>query len=173
MKLILLILVAVIVVVLFLASRKPSRSTLSRSLEINAKPEKIYPHIANLRAYNIWNPWAKMDPNQEVTFEGEDGAIGSQMSWKGKKTGEGTMTLKAANGKDEVTFALHFLKPMNALSEAHFHLTPSEGGTKVTWDFSGQNKFISKIMMVFMDFDKMMNQSFDQGLHDLKRIVEG
>ena len=40
--------------------------------------------------------------------------------------------------------------------------------SKVTWGFSGKNKFPMRIMMLFMSMDKMVGKDFEQGLQNLK-----
>jgi len=43
---------------------------------------------------------------------------------------------------------------------------------KVTWGFSGKNKFPTSIIMLFMNMDKAVGKDFEEGLQDLKEIIE-
>jgi hypothetical protein len=42
----------------------------------------------------------------------------------------------------------------------------------VTWAMHGPMPFISKIMCVFIDMDKMVGSDFEKGLADLKKVSE-
>jgi hypothetical protein len=42
----------------------------------------------------------------------------------------------------------------------------------VTWGFSGKNKFPFSIMMLFMNMDKAVGKDFEEGLDNLKSILE-
>ena len=172
MKIILTILALAIALLLFLASRKPKSLSFSRSISIQAPKSKVYAHIGSLRAYDEWNPWSGADPTQNTSFEGEDGAIGSKMSWKGKKTGEGHMSLGEANGTDAVRYDLEFLKPMKGSAQAAVTLKEANGATDVTWAYSGESSFVARIFAVFMDFEKMIGGQYEKGLADLKQLSE-
>ena len=56
------VLVLAIAAVLIHAATKPDTFTLQRSASIAAPPDKVYPLIADVKAFNAWNPWALKDP---------------------------------------------------------------------------------------------------------------
>tara|TARA_R110002073_G_scaffold86690_1_gene205843 strand:+ start:523 stop:984 length:462 start_codon:yes stop_codon:yes gene_type:complete len=146
---------------------------VERSQIINAAPEALFEKIANLRNWASWSPWEKLDSNMDKTFDGEDGVVGSTYAWKGnKKVGEGKMTLAKLEGGDAVTVELAFVKPFKALSSSRFSLTPEGSGTKIVWTMTGQHNWLSKVMGVFMNMDKMLGKDFDEGLNNLKKLVE-
>lgn len=146
---------------------------VERSQIINATPEALFEQIANLRNWTRWSPWEKLDSNMEKSYEGEDGIVGSTYAWKGnKKVGEGKMTLAKLEGTDAVTVELAFIKPFKALSSSRFALTPKANGTKIVWTMTGQHNWLSKVMGVFMNMDKMLGKDFDEGLNNLKTLVE-
>ena len=62
---------------------------------------------------------------------------------------------------------------MAGTSDAEFTFKPEGGQTTVTWTMTGKNNFIAKVMCLFMNMEKMMNEQFDKGLNDLKQAVEG
>ena len=58
-----------------------------------------------------------------------------------------------------------------AIQPAKFVLTPEGDGTKVSWSYDGANSGImGKTIWVFMK--GALDTQFDQGLNDLKKIVE-
>ena len=44
--------------------------------------------------------------------------------------------------------------------------------TKVTWGFSGENKFPVNIFMLFYNMDKAAGKDFEEGLNSLKALLE-
>jgi hypothetical protein len=48
----------------------------------------------------------------------------------------------------------------------------SEVSTKVKWGFDGKMNYPMNLMLLFMDFDAMLGKDMEQGLSNLKMIVE-
>lgn len=67
---------------------------------------------------------------------------------------------------------VEFFRPFAGESDAEFLVESVDGQTKVTWGLAGTNNFLSRIMCVFMDQDKMLGQPLSGGLLSLKRLVE-
>jgi hypothetical protein len=44
--------------------------------------------------------------------------------------------------------------------------------TNVIWVMQGPSSFMSKVMQVFMDLDKMIGRDFETGLANLKTLTE-
>jgi hypothetical protein len=172
MELVLIILVLAVLVVGALVAKKPDEFRVARSAMINATPEKIFPHINNLHKWGLWSPWAKMDPEAKMTFNGPEEGVEASCSWVGKKTGEGTMTITESRPTSFVQYRLQFVKPMKATNMAEFTLTPHGNATEIHWSMYGPNNLMGKIMSLFMNCDKMVGDQFEQGLRDLKAISE-
>jgi hypothetical protein len=82
-----LIVVAVLVIgVLLVAATRPADVRVSRTATLAAPPRMVFPHLNDLRKFQDWSPWAKLDPNCRLTFETKvmclfmsmDKAIGGQ-----------------------------------------------------------------------------------------------
>jgi hypothetical protein len=157
---------------LFWVSRKPDDFTISRQIAINALPGDIFGWINNVRNFNKWNPWAAMEPNNVITYNGTDEGPGASYSWQGKKTGEGSMTLLDQKKPAEVNYALDFVKPFKANNKANFRIEDSNGTTTVIWTMSGKSAFSHKLMQTFFSMDKMVGKDFERGLASLKTVVE-
>ena len=168
------ILAAIIVLLLFMASIAPKTYDVSRSIEINATKETIFPYLKFLEKQREWSPWSKKDPNMDTKLIGTDGEVGAVSYWKGNKdVGEGEQELtKIVDGK-RVEGELRFFKPWKSESDCYMDLEEiSPDKNKVTWGFTGKNKFPFSIMMVFMSMDKMVGKDFEEGLQMLKRKLE-
>jgi uncharacterized protein YndB with AHSA1/START domain len=172
-KKILIALAVIAVVFVVLVSQQPSEFRVTRSLAMSAPASAVFAQVNDLHKWKAWSPWAKMDPNATETHEGPAAGTGSKMSWAGNmKVGEGSMTITESRPNELIRFKLEFLKPMAATNTAEFTFTPHGNQTLVTWSMSGHNNFIGKAMGLVMNCDKMVGGQFENGLANLKSIVE-
>ena len=152
---------------------RPDEFTVSRSAKISAPPEKVFPHVNNLRAWEAWSPWARLDPNAKSSFAGADSGAGAAMSWDGnKKVGAGRMTITQSNANELIRIALEFIRPFKAANTAEFTFKPEGGQTLVTWSMSGKNNLFFKAFGLFIDCDKMAGRDFEKGLAAMKSVAE-
>ena len=170
LKIIGITLLAIVIILGIVISIQPSHGHIEKSIVINAPASKIFPEVSNFRNFTAWSPWSKMDPEVQTTFEGPDGAVGSKMSWNGPKTGTGSQWIEEIEENKLVKNGMSFGEnDIKYYSE--FNLTPEGEGTRVTWTYDGPNGGVSgKAMWLFMG--AMLNSQYEQGLADLKQIVE-
>lgn len=168
------IMLGIVLLILILAVIAPKTYNVSRSIEIDRPKEIVFEHLKSLKKQDEWSPWGKRDPNMEQKFTGTDGQVGAISHWKGnKQVGEGEQEITKIVEGERIEAELRFLKPFKSTSDAYL-LTEDAGGgrTKVTWGFSGENKFPMSIMMLFMNMDKAVGKDFEEGLSSLKQILE-
>jgi uncharacterized protein YndB with AHSA1/START domain len=170
-----LIVIAVLVVLFVLVvATRPANFRVERSATMNAPPEEVFAQVNDLHKWEAWNPWGKLDPDMEQTYEGPPFGVGSSYSWVGNKNvGEGRMTIAESRPNDLILIELEFFKPFAATHTTEFTFQPVGESTKVTWAMFGENNFMAKAMGLFMSMDKMIGGMFEKGLADLKAIVEG
>jgi hypothetical protein len=168
------VILALVAIAAFLlwVSRKPDEFSIQRQISINVPASDIFTWINNVRRFNLWNPWAAMDPDTTMTYNGTDEGPGASYSWVGKKTGQGTMTLLDQSPPTDVNFSLDFVKPFKANNKANFHLIESAGPTIVVWTMTGKNGFTNKLFQTFVNMDNMVGKDFEKGLANLKTKVE-
>ncbi|MGR9085992.1 MAG: SRPBCC family protein [Gammaproteobacteria bacterium] len=167
------VLVAAIVIVLALASRKPDEFVVRRSTTIDATPEAIFPHINDLHQWEDWSPYLKKDPAMKGTYSGPVSGIGSVYEFEGnREVGKGRVRITGSRPHSTVAMQLDMIEPFAARNAVEFTLKPDGNATQVTWSMTGKNNFLSKIVGVFLDMDKMIGRDFDAGLADLKTILE-
>jgi hypothetical protein len=170
-----LIVVAAIVIVLGLASTRPSVFRLARSTQIKAAPEAIYPHVADFHRWLGWSPWEGIDADLKRDYSGAASGVGAVYAWEGKKTGAGRMEIIDAVSPRHVGIKLDFLRPMPAHNVCEFTFEPTgePGITAVTWSMHGPAPLMAKVLHLMMPMEKMVGPSFDQGLAKLKALAEG
>ncbi|HET7896026.1 MAG TPA: SRPBCC family protein [Flavisolibacter sp.] len=163
----------VAILMIVVVAGRSDEFVVSRATKISASAEKVFAYVNDLRKWDDWSPWAKLDPNCKVVFEGAAGP-GSSMSWDGnKKVGAGKMTILESQVGDFVCLKLEFVRPFPGTSEVEFTFRPRGAETNVTWTMTGKNNFGSKVFGLFVDCEKMVARDYDRGLAALKRVVEG
>jgi uncharacterized protein YndB with AHSA1/START domain len=174
MTLFLLLALAIVSAFIAYVSLRPDTFCITRSATIDAPPERVYPEINDLHNWERWSPWARLDPNQVVTYDGSPLGAGAVMSWAGdRRVGVGKMKIVESSQNERIRIKLAFEKPMKAVNDAQFDLRPlGENKTEVVWTMSGRNEFMGKAMHVFMNMDKMVGGQFEQGLANLKALID-
>jgi uncharacterized protein YndB with AHSA1/START domain len=159
-------------IVLAYAASKPDTFTVRRTMLIAAPPEQIFPFIDDLHAQSAWSPFEK-DPNMKRTHSGAPRGKGAVYEWDGnRQVGAGRITITDAVPPSKVTLLLEMSRPFKAQNTVEFTLDREAGGTSVSWAMSGHQPFFAKLMGLFMNCDKMVGGLFDEGLANLKRLVE-
>ena len=167
------VLAAIVLVFLIVVAMQPSDFRVSRSATMSAPPATVFVHVNDLQKWQAWSPWMKLDPNAKNSFAGPPAGQGAAMSWAGNnEVGEGRMTITESRPHELVRFHLEFYKPMAGVSDAEFTFKGEGNQTTVTWTMTGKNNFISRAICMFMNMDKMVGGSFEQGLASIKSIVE-
>lgn len=162
----------VLVAVLGLAANRPSTIHIARSARIGAPPDEVYALIADLHAFNRWNPWAKMDPAIALEYRGPGAGEGAVSAWKSDEVGSGSMEITQTREPEWIAIRLDFVEPFAATNEASFTLKGVDGSTEVLWEMTGPASFLQRLIGVFIDVDAMMGETFDDGLAELRRIAE-
>ena len=152
---------------------QPDEFAVTRSVKMAAPPGKIFPNVNELRRWEAWSPWAKLDPNCKMTYDGPPAGIGASYAWAGnRKVGEGRLTIIESRPAELIRIKLEFLKPFKATNTAEFAIKPEGSQTGVTWSMFGKNNFMSKAFGLFMNCDKMVGGDFEKGLAAMKTIAE-
>jgi len=165
--------VVLVVGVLAFAATRPDDFTVQRSIAIKAEPAKIYPLLVDFRQWPAWSPWEKLDPEMKRTLGGPASGPGATYAWQGSsKVGAGRMEIKEVTAPAQVRIQLDFIKPFEGHNVTDFTLVPRGDTTEVTWLMRGPAPFVSKLMGVFVDMDKMIGKDFETGLANLKAAAE-
>jgi len=151
----------------------PSDYRIERSLKIDGKPDQVFAQVNDLRKFNEWSPWAKLDPNSKAEFSGAEQGEGAAFSWAGNsEVGKGKMTIIESSPDERIAMKMDFKEPMEDTATVEFLFKPDGESTDVTWAIFGQDSFMEKAICVFLDRDKMVGDMFNKGLANLKASVE-
>jgi len=170
------ILIAVAVVVIGLAvvvALQPASFRVTRTATISAPPAAVFAQVNDFHNWVAWSPWEKLDPGMKRSYEGAPSGAGAMYAWSGnRQVGEGRMTVTESRPSDLIRITLDFEKPFRASNIAEFTFEPRGEQTAVTWTMTGRKNFVAKSIHLFMSMDKMIGGAFEQGLAQMKSLVE-
>jgi len=173
LKIISIAVVVVLAGILIYAATRPDSFRIERSATIKAPPEKVFAQISDFKAWTAWSPWEKIDPALKRTYSGPQSGKGAAYAWEGNKdVGSGRMEITDAAPASKITIKLDFLKPFEAHNTAEFTITRQGDATSVNWAMYGPSPYVSKLMGLFFNMDRMVGGMFEQGLANLKSTTE-
>jgi Polyketide cyclase / dehydrase and lipid transport len=167
------IFVGLIATLLVVAALMPKVFNVEKTIVISKPLADVMNRVGDLNYYSQWNPWQQSDPTAKNTITGTPKSSGHKYSWEGKKVGAGSLTLNNMDDK-HIHFDLEFLKPWKSKAKDNWLFEPwgNEGETKVTWQNSGELPWpIARLMGPMLN--KSLSKQFEQGLSNLKKMVEG
>lgn len=150
----------------------PSGFKVQRTVEFAAAPERIYPLIADPREWKRWSVWNRRDPAMTMEYAGAPSGTGARWAWKSASEGNGEMEFTRAVPNVRVEYALSF-PDMGMRSSGQLRLERRGDGTRVTWTNEGDmgGNPINRYIGLFMD--RLVGPDFEDGLRNLKALVEG
>ena len=171
----LVLIVLLVCALAILAFMAPTGYKVERSVTINKPKAEVFAYIKNLKNQADWGPWYKKDPSMKIVTSGTDGTPGFITSWDStnKYVGEGEQEIKKVTEGERLDSELRFKRPFESRSDAYM-TTESAGDnqTKVKWGFTGSMPRPMNIMLLMIDMDKEVGKDFDDGLSNLKTILE-
>jgi uncharacterized protein YndB with AHSA1/START domain len=167
------ILAVIIAAILILAATKPATLRVQRAVSINAPPERIFSLISDFHQWLSWSPYEQKDPAMKRTYSGAERGSGAVYAWDGdKNVGSGRMEILETSAPQKIVIKLDFFTPFEGHNTAEFTMLPQGDGTHVTWLMHGPANFMSRLIQVFINLDKMIGKDFEAGLANLKTLTE-
>lgn len=168
----LVILIAIpFIVALFVAKEY----AVEREININKPKTEVFDYIKHLKNQDTYSKWNNMDPNMKKEYRGTDGEVGFVSAWDSdnEDVGAGEQEIKKITEGERIDFELRFLKPFEATEPAYMITeVVSDVETKVKWGFSGKMPYPMNIMMLFMNMEEMIGADLEEGLKNLKVVLE-
>lgn len=175
LKKVLIALAVIIAIPLVIALFVKKEYAVEREININKPNTAVFEYIKYLKNQDNYSKWATMDPNMKKDSRGTDGQVGFVSTWDSEieDVGKGEQEIvKITEGK-RIDFELRFIKPFEATEPAYMTTEAvSERETKVKWGFSGKMPYPMNIMMLFMNMEEMIGADLEEGLKNLKVVLE-
>ena len=150
----------------------PKDIRVERSMEIAAPPQAVFEMVNDFRQFNSWQPWALIDPATRYVYEGPDTGAGSRMLWYSDhpEVGNGMQEIIASEPYSLVRTNLDF--GMQGTAVADYLIDEADGGSVLTWTLEtnmGGNPLMGYVGLMM---DGMVGTAYEQGLANLKEILE-
>ena len=164
----------VILIIIFLAGAYvlPTKVSVSRHIVINAPVARVFPHVNDLRKFQVWSPWAVIDGDMKIVYSGAPLGKGQIMAWTSKdpNVGSGSQEITESVADERVATKLDFGEM--GFATASWDLAAQGSGTRLSWSF--QTDLGSHPMNRWMGlfFDGWIGKDYEKGLKALKVIVE-
>lgn len=147
---------------------------VERQIAISKPKQEVFDYIKYLKNQDNYSKWATMDPDMKKSYRGTDGEVGFVSAWESESddVGKGEQEIMKIDG-DRIDYELRFFEPFEAQDKAYMIVEGvSESETVVKWGFDGHMDYPMNIMLLFMDFDKMLGDDLSTGLTGLKNVLE-
>ncbi len=170
-KKILIVLVVLVVLLYIVSLFLPSRLYVETSRVVNAPVENAFVQVNNLKNWEAWSPWLKMDPDLQITYHGPESGVGASYSWVSPsgKLGTGKITISESKPNELVVTDLDFDE--EGSGTGGFRFEPEEDRTRITWYMDSRLEgMIDKYMGLMMA--GAMENTFNEGLDALGTVAE-
>ena len=163
----------IVLLIILLILVAPLDFTMERQVIINKSKDVVFPYLKLLKNQDYWSAWNLKDPNMKQELKGTDGTVGAINAWesKNKNVGIGSQEIKKITEGERIDMELRFKEPMEVVHQAYFIVkSNAQNQTTVSWGFKGKTKRPMNVMFPLMK--GMILKEFDQGLNNLKNILE-
>jgi carbon monoxide dehydrogenase subunit G len=165
-------LLALVLAVVLAAATRPDSFRVERSLRVEASAVQVLALLQDFHRWTEWSPWEQIDPSMQRSYSGALSGKGAVYAWSGNgKAGAGRMELVDV-AADRVLIQIDFLKPFKARNTVEFTLHNQGEATRVVWSMFGPSPFISKLMGLVINMDKLVGRDFEKGLANLQAVLK-
>ena len=144
---------------------------VTRSISVNAPPEKVYALVVDPRRWKEWSVWNRRDPAMQITYEGPPSGVGAVWAWKSASQGAGRMSFTAADPAARLGYDLYF-PDFGTTSSGDLRFSAEGSGTRVNWTMDGDMGKNPLFHWMALFADGMVGKDFEGGLANLKQVAE-
>lgn len=168
-------LLGLIALVLLITLFLPQEYAVERVIIINQPKDSVFNYVKYLKNQDNFSVWSTKDPAMKKTFTGIDGTVGAIAAWDSKveNVGVGEQEIKKITEGKRIDFELRFKVPFESTDDAYMiteAVSPDQ--TKVKWGFKGKMPYPINIMLPFMNMEEMLGKDLQDGLKNLKAVLE-
>ena len=142
------------------------KMNVSRTTTIQSDVATVYTRLNDFNHWPKWSPWLIMEPDAKVTIADDT----KYYEWKGKRTGEGNMSITNEIENKQIDYDLTFLKPWKSTAKVSFLLKEDGDNTTLTWTMNSSLPFFLFWMKKTME--NYIGMDYVRGLNLLKDYIE-
>jgi len=150
----------------------PSEIKVKRSIEVSAPIDRVFEQVSDLRNWEKWAPWKRMDPSMVMTFSNPPVGQNAFYKWESqnKRMGNGTLTLANVITNEEILTTMDFGGKSTGSSK--FQFTHKGDNIEVTWSMNEKVGMLPWKKYGGLMMRSELNKQFDNGLKALKFYAE-
>jgi uncharacterized protein YndB with AHSA1/START domain len=172
LKKLLLGLVALVLGLVAVSFFMPKTYRVERAVVIRAKPEAVFPLLADLKQWPKWGVWHERDPAMTFVYSPVTTGVGAFSDWKSKTEGNGKATVTAVEPLKSVTYTLE-MPDQGMMGVGVLAVAPGENGAlRVSTTMTGELGMNPMMRLMGPFLDKMIGPDFEAGMAKLKRVAE-
>lgn len=172
---ILLVLVSLIALILIVALFLKKEYAVEREITVDKPKTEVFEYVKFLKNQDNYSKWATMDPAMKKEFRGTDGTVGFVSAWDSEQddVGKGEQEIMKITDGERIDYELRFFEPFETTDNAYMTTEAvNDSTTMVKWGFNGKMKYPMNLMLLFMDMEDMLGGDLEQGLANLKGVLE-
>ena len=171
---IVLVLVGIIGLLLVIGLFSKKGYIIERSVLINKPKHEVFNYVKLMKNQDYFSKWVMKDPGMKKDFKGTDGTEGFIYAWDStdKNAGKGEMEIKKIKDGERIDMEIRFERPMKAVSDAVFVLENAGSQTNAKWSFKSEMKYPLNVMMLLVNFEKLLGKDMETSLAMLKTNLE-
>lgn len=149
----------------------PTTTNTSVTKQLKASPEQVVYQFNNIKDWDKWSFWNKMDPSIVMTFGEKTFGKGASYSWDGEKSGSGS--LEIIESSPEGTRSKMQFEGFDLPAYADVKVKPAEdGGSIVTWALESEMVRKSPLKRFENAFIQFFNKkAFNKGLEAMDEFI--
>ncbi len=163
-------LAAVVLLAVVVAFFFPRQYRIERTAVIKAPPAAVLAQVADLRAWKNWGVWYERDPGMKMSFSEKTTGPGAWSAWESAKEGNGKMTITTQT-PTKLIYDLDF-PDFGMKSVGSIELAADAAGTRVIWVDAGDLGMNPVNRWFGLFLDGMIGPDFEQGLSNIRKLVE-
>ncbi len=146
----------------------PGTVEVTRSIQVSATPEAVFPLLDDLRAWTEWTPWGDV----ESRLEGPATGPGARRVWDDPRVGSGSLTIAASRPPHSVDYvaeveggALRF--------DGRITVVSNGTGSLVTWTERADLGWNPLLGWTALNLEESQGQQLQESLERLRQRIRG
>jgi uncharacterized protein YndB with AHSA1/START domain len=165
-------LLGLLILLLAISFLLPAEQRIESTVSINAPIQLVFEQVNDLRNWESWSPWKKMDPMMEMSYSNPPSGKGAFYNWRSNdpRIGNGKQIITEVIPNEKIVTAVDFEKWEDSVSE--FTFKQEKKSVDVTWSMQhrvGGNP-VNKYMALFQK--GTVRRMFEKGLQAIKEKTE-
>ena len=162
-----------VVAFIFLGLLLPKKESITVTKDLKCTPEHVFAQINELKNWESWSAWAKLDPNMKKAYNEIPAGEGASYSWEGNsKVGKGTLTILHSIPNQRIDMNLFFDGQGDA--KTNIVIIPKNAGSTVSWTMNlgyPQNNVFRSIFggYMYLMMKYFLTSDFETGLENLDK----